>query len=337
MGSQLQHSDKSSPELLYRNSRHHRLECYDEDLIPDLSGATDWDVATRYTEFSVSLTRGTASESNAQTLRRVAAREIIRRAQQVLGSITHPTTRKIAPWTELPEYADRIEMDIEETLENAPLFTAGSDIDSSNNTINTINTINTMLLPEDVWMQYDLHRQQPLVLCLDTSLSMMGENLALMAIAVAVVVLELPDDPIGVLGFDDEPQVLKHPGEKVGVQELVERLLDVPGRPYTNIEVGLREALKLVRFCGRGSYSQPVSTVLLTDGKYTAGADPAYLAAYFEHLVVLKIGQAQAGCDLCHDMAKRGKGQMQEVPRLAALPMVMYQVIQDLLRGYSHC
>jgi hypothetical protein len=74
---------------------------------------------------------------------------------------------------------------------------------------------------------------------------------------------------------------------------------------------------------------------MLTDGKYTAGRDPAYLAPRFPHLVVVKMGRERASLELCRELAKKGRGALREVGELEALPSVMYGVVKDLLRGRS--
>jgi Mg-chelatase subunit ChlD len=250
----------------------------------------------------------------------------LRRARQVLGAVTHPTKREARPWPELPTTATRIELDLDSTIENSPVAVA-----SAANQL----TADIPLMPEDLILDYDVHRELPLVLCLDISLSMMGENLALMAVAMAVVLLELREDPIGIVGFDDDGRVLKAPSERLSACPLVERLLDVPGRPYTHIEAGLRKALDMGTRCSSSAKRPAVSTVLLTDGRYTLGNDPAYLAPSFSHLLVLNMGKATSGRDLCRELAKRGNGSVKEVPDLNVLPFVMYQVVQDLLRGRS--
>lgn len=300
-----------------------RLETYDED-IPDLSAATDWDIATRYATFSVPLVRGSAAKATARRLRRAAAREILRRARHVLGSVAHPTQHGSLPGPELPQSATCIQLNLEDTLVHAPV-----EVTSALHGPSQALT----LWPQNIWMDYEIHRQHQLTLCLDASMSMMGENQALVAMAVAVVLLELPEDPVGVLAFDDRASILKRPEERVSTLEVVERMLDVPGRPYTHIEAGLQKALELGTRSSRRS-RQEASTVLLTDGKYTAGNDPVYLAARFPHLIVLNIGAAQSGMSLCRDLATRGGGMVYNVPRLAELPNAMYRVVQDILRGY---
>ena len=97
----------------------------------------------------------------------------------------------------------------------------------------------------------------------------------------------------------------------------------------------MRAALQLVRVAGAGGRTRPTSTVLLTDGKYTAGRDLAYLAPRFSHLVVLKMGKERASLELCRELAQKGSGALREVGELEALPTVMYGVVKDLLRGRS--
>ena len=97
----------------------------------------------------------------------------------------------------------------------------------------------------------------------------------------------------------------------------------------------MRTALQLVKSGSIRGQGRPASTVLLTDGKYTAGKDPAYLASRFPHLVVLKMGGERASLELCREMARKGRGALREVAELDALPVVMYGVVKDLLRGRS--
>ena len=307
------------------------MACYDDPLIPDLRGATDWDIATRYGDFGMPLARGTVHEAAVRRLRAAAAGAIVRRARQVLGAVVHPTRGAQTPWTALPPDAVRVELAVEETLEHAPLQASAARAQRGGAERSPPGrAAGAAFLPEDVWVDVETRRRQPVVLCLDTSLSMQGEKLALMGVAVAVVLLQFPDDPVGVIGFDDVGRVLEHPDERLSATSLVERLLDVPGRPYTNLEAGLRRALAM---SGERARGRPPSTVLVTDGKYTAGGDPAYLAPRFAHLTVLKVGTDRAGLPLCRALATAGHGALREAPTLDALPFAMYGAVQEILRG----
>jgi Mg-chelatase subunit ChlD len=291
------------------------MDLAEEDVEIDLASASAWDVATRYHEFKAKPTLRNLSKA----LRRLSARAILERAQAVLGSVVHPVEQRVAAWSDLPADAQQPDLELEETIEEAPLAVRGD----------------VALTDQDVRMSYQVHRRQAVVLSVDTSLSMTGEKLALTAVALAVVLLQFPDDPIGIVAFENEAKVLKRPDERISLQELVERFLDVPAQGYTHLEDGLRAALKLVRRSGVRGAGRPPSTVVLTDGKYTAGRDPAYLAPRFPHLVVLKMGRERASLELCRELARRGRGRLREVGELEALPEAMYGAVKDLLRGGS--
>ena len=284
----------------------------DELSLESLGG---WDVATRYHDF-----KGRPGfRRRTHQLRRISAEAIIRRAQAVLGAVVHPQERRVDAASNLPAEAEQVDLDLEETLENEPWL--GREAPGQ---------------PDgEVWMSYALPRRQPVILSVDTSLSMTGEKLALTAVALAVVLLQFPEDPIGIVAFENEARILKRPEERMSLLALIERFLDVPAQGYTHLEAGLRASLQVSRSAAHQARSRPASTVLLTDGKYTAGRDPAYLAPRFHHLVVLKMGYERASVDLCQEMAKKGHGRVQEVGDLQTLPTIMYGVVKDLLRGRS--
>jgi uncharacterized protein YegL len=291
------------------------MNAAEEDLAADLSSASIWDVAIRYHEFKAKY----RSTDLGKRLRQLSAQAILERAQVVLGSVVRPVEQRLSPSNELPATAEGAEIELEETLENSPF--AGLP--------------KALIGAEDLWMSYQLPRRQAVVLTVDTSLSMTGEKLALTAVAIAVVLLQFPNDPVGIIAFENEAKVIKHPEERITLQMLVERFLDVPAQGYTHLEDGMRVALRVSREAQDVGASRPPSVVLLTDGKYTAGRDPSYLAPRFPHLVVLKMGKERASLELCRELANKGHGVLREVGELESLPTVMYGVVKDLLRGRS--
>ncbi len=296
---------------------HSSADMSEDDVMLDLESASAWDVATRYHEFKSK----PSAQNLAKHLRRLSAHAILERAQAVLGSVVHPVAFRSSPWSEVPGEAQQVDFDFDETIDNSPLA--------------LIPESDHPLTAEDVWMEYEIHRSQAIVLSVDTSLSMTGEKLALTAVALAVVLLQFPDDPIGIVAFENEAKIIKRPDERISVQMLVERFLDVPAQGYTHLEHGMRAAWRLSETAAASGRARRASTVLLTDGKYTAGRDPAYLAPKFSHLVVLKMGRERASLELCRELATLGKGTLKEVAELEALPEVMYSVVKDLLRGRS--
>lgn len=305
-----------------------------DELGIDLQTSSSWDVATRYHEFKSMR----SFQGKAKHLRHLSVRAILERAQEILGSLVHPMDARVARWGELPSDAEQIDIDLDETIENSPLAVASvfslSSPPSSLYPCSDHFAANP-LTEQDLWMSYSIRRRQSIILSVDTSLSMTGEKLALTAVALAVVLLEFPDDPIGIVAFENEAKVLKSPDEKISLQLLIERFLDVPAQGYTHLEDGMKVALQLVKRAQSGGHGRPASVVLLTDGKYTAGRDPGYLASRFPHLVVLKMGSERASFELCREMARKGRGALREVGELESLPRVMYAVVQDLLRGRS--
>ena len=292
-------------------------------LVEDIASASAWDVATRYHEFKAR----PSMQQKVRELRALSAHAILERARAVLGSVVHPMELRTAPYSELGADALQPDLDLEVTIEESPLAVAAA----AGLTKGKV----PPLAAEDIWMSYQVHRRQAVVLCVDTSLSMTGEKLALTAVAIAVVLLQFPDDPVGIVAFENEAVVLKSPEERISLQRLLERFLDVPAQGYTHLEDGMKAALKQVRSATGHGQTRPPSTVLLTDGKYTAGRDPSYLAPRFPHLVVLKMGRERASLELCRELAQRGSGVLREVGELEALPAVMYGVVKDLLRGRS--
>ena len=283
-----------------------------------LQTASDWDVATRYHEFKTKplLKKDQKLKDH---LRDVSVQAILDRAKSVLGQIVRPEVRHTAGMDEIPSEALHPELDLEETLENSPLLLSNK----------------FSVEPRDLHMEYALERKHAVVLTVDTSLSMTGEKLALTAVALAVVLLQFPHDPIGIVAFENQPRVLKKPEEVLSLETLIERFLDVPAQGYTHLEGGIKSALKLIETISPAGLSSPPSALLLTDGKYTAGRDPGYLGSMFDHLVVLKMGNERSSRGLCVELSKRGHGSMKEIDDLEKLPQIMYGVVKDRPRRRS--
>jgi Mg-chelatase subunit ChlD len=288
----------------------------------DIQNASAWDVAVRYHEFKSKIT----SQALIKKLRQISVSAVLERAQEVLGSVAHPVEVRSSPLSELHAQADEPDFDLDETLENSPLAIASAAGEFQ---------MDYPLTNQDIWMSYNVPRRQPIILSVDTSLSMTGDKLALTAVALAVVLLQFPDDLIGIVAFENEAKILKTPEESISIEQLVERFLDVPAQGYTHLEEGLKMSLKLIQRVKDAGSGRPSSTVLLTDGKYTAGRDPAYLAPRFPHLVVIKMGTERASLNLCKDLAKKGRGALREMGEIETLPAIMYGVVKDILRGRS--
>lgn len=251
------------------------------------------------------------AERQKKRLRETTLHAILRRAQEMVGSLSHPKVHwheEIAPTTFLPDFA---EIDWEETL--------------------------SQLVGPKKLEKLDLEcvgeRSQPIVLCIDTSLSMTGEKLALTSVALAIVLLQFHADPISLVTFESRASLLWDGRRSMHVREALEKFVDVPAEGYTDLEEGLRLAHRQTRSLPRPERARPPQTILLTDGKYTAGRDPTRVASRFQGLHVLKMGSDRSSKDFCRELARRGAGSYREAQSLEELPLAMLQVTRELLRG----
>ncbi|MCC7440165.1 MAG: VWA domain-containing protein [Bdellovibrionales bacterium] len=279
-----------------------------------LEGASDWDVAVRYHELKAALGKGPALD----VLREISVDAVLRQARTVMGASAHPSLRLAVPIDQL-EPDDRVlDLALDETLDAVEWAGEGLPEGSSR-----------------IWMEVDRPRRLPMILAVDTSLSMTGSKLALTAVALAVVLLQFPEDPLGIVAFENEAFVIKKPEERLPLRSILERFLDVPAEGYTHLEAGLIKSLELAERMGGSARGRPPSVVLMSDAKYTAGRDPAYLGDRFRHLLVVKMGPERTPLSLCRELARRGSGALREVWNLRSLPEGLYGVVKDILRGRS--
>ena len=116
----------------------------------------------------------------------------------------------------------------------------------------------------------------------------------------------------------------------------MKRFFDAPSQGYTDIEEGMLAALKQVAAVKGLGVQRPASTVLITDGKYTAGKDPSYLAPRFERLHVIKIGSDQSSLRLCEELALKGRGHLRQIAGYEDLPASLYSIVKGLVSSRSY-
>jgi Mg-chelatase subunit ChlD len=236
--------------------------------------------------------------------RRIATRTVLRRAHDLVGPI-QPSRRVVREQMAEPF---RGELDEEATLENL----LGKEFPD----------------PEDWVSARREARRTQVVLMMDTSLSMSGKNLALAAVAAAVLAFSVKSEDLAVVAFESTAKSLTHLGTRDAVSRVVEDLLTQPARGFTNIEdalvVGRREL-------ERADSPRRVG-LLITDGVFTAGADPLPAAALFPRLFVLLTEASAMDEELCTRMARVGNGSVVRVKGYEDLPNRMLQVITNILR-----
>ena len=229
---------------------------------------------------------------------------MLRRATQLVG----PIRRATRPVYGTMQDPFRGELEVERTLENL----AGKEHPER----------------EDWVVEYREDREQQVVVMFDASLSMAGENLAIAAVAAAVLALKMRGEDLSVVIFGDEARAISHLGESEPPAALVERMLSEPARGYTNIEAALQVGAKELR---RGTNPRR-SGLLITDGVYTRGGDPTHLAAAFPQLWVLLTEDYKMNEELCYRLASIGRGDVFRVRHHSQLPSRMLEIADRILR-----
>lgn len=146
----------------------------------------------------------------------------------------------------------------------------------------------------------------------------------LLGVAAAMVALNSTPERYSAVAFENEARILKTFEQMFPPPTLLSRLLEMPYKGYTHFEDGLRAALKEQR---PGS-----AVILVTDGIFTAGRDPRFLAPRLAPLHVVAIGTEESGMRFCRELASHGQGGFHHAPVLASLPAVMYSLMRQLNR-----
>jgi hypothetical protein len=270
------------------------------DLFADSSSDHAWEIATTYHDLRAELKRTPKKLAEART---VAVRAVLARARAAIGSSKKETRSLLDLFPNRP-YA---ELDIEQTIEN----------------------IMDKACPDgnDIVVKVKEQKRFDCALMLDTSLSMSGAKLALLAVATAVLAYKLPSEDFAVICFESTASTIKKIRAQLSVEKLVTRILEVPAVGYTNIEAALREGIGQL---GRGRHKRRVG-ILLSDGKYTAGDSPVAAAAGFRQLHVVLLGDFNTDPDACAVMAAAGHGSVYPAPSFESLPRVLHRLVSDLL------
>lgn len=237
-------------------------------------------------------------------MRRRAVSAVIRRAKELLLRQSRATEVVIQDWA--PGASG--ELEVEETLERAAGKLAPD--------------------PEDLAVSDRRDKRADLALALDVSLSMAGENLALLAVAAAVLALRADPRDIAVIAFETDADVLTRRGEAIEAEDVVRKILEVPAGGFTNIEAGLEEARRALV----GSRSPRRAVILVSDGKSTEGGDPREIAKRIPRLHVVHIGRDAQGKRLSRALATIGKGAFEAAGGYRQLPRAMDRLSRRIFR-----
>ncbi len=266
----------------------------DGDGAVENASDTDWDKAIQYHELKKRLEAGQRDK-----VRAAAIRAIVRKAQSSMGSVSRPYHLRNAPWNAHPQE----EFDLDATLEEDPTL-------------------------ENLLVERREPRRAEVILCIDTSLSMTGRKLALTAVALAVLALQLDPEDFSVIAFESEASLIKGLGEKKDVYAVLKRFMEVPARGLTNIEAGMLLAEKQA---AAGKLPKK-AVILMTDGRFTAGRSPDYLVNRLPRLHVVQTGNPWSSPRFCRSLARKGRGKYLRVAKLEHLPTALYALVHEIIR-----
>ncbi len=181
---------------------------------------------------------------------------------------------------------------------------------------------------DDIRVRPHEPRDVDLVAVLDMSLSMTGEKIALLAVAVAILRMKL--DRIGLVVFQTTAEILVPLRASLSVRDLVRAVLEVPADGYTHISAGLETGLDALRESQRAERM----ALLLSDGLSNVGGNPIRVAHNYPRLHVVQIGRdVPQGRRACQGMADAGRGKHFHAPSYVALPRVIRDVARQLFRS----
>lgn len=259
-----------------------------------IESASDWDSAIHYHEVKRRL-----DVIQREKVKAAALRAILRKAQATLGSVSKPYQLKSMPWEEHPQE----EFDLDTSLEEDPKL-------------------------DRLYVEKKEPRRAEVIVCIDTSLSMTGRKLALTAVALAVLGLQLDPEDFCVIAFETEANLIKGLGEKKDIFQLLKNFMEVPAKGLTNIEAGLLMAEKQA---AKGRLAKK-AVILMTDGRFTAGRNPEYLIPRLPRLHVVQTGNPWSSPRFCRSLAKRGRGKHLRVAKLEHLPSALYALVHEIIR-----
>lgn len=229
----------------------------------------------------------------------IAIKAVLKKAEKIVGSVSRPYTYSIESWKDYPNE----ELSIEESLEEDPFL-------------------------QELSVERKKEVETEVILCLDTSLSMTGEKMALLAVSIAAISFELKAENFSIINFESNANLIKPLGSSSSAYEMVRDFLNSPAQGLTNME----DALKLaISEWDRGKTSRR-HVILMSDGKYTAGDNPKYLAQYLPKLHIVQIGKSWAKNRFYQSLASAGGGEFLRVSNFESLPKKLYTLVYRMIR-----
>lgn len=275
-----------------------------EQAEPEELGRRDdigWAIAQNYSALRMQLKDHTLLE----LAKRIAIKATIRRVLQLLGPVSIPTHISRGEF----RLGDDAEIDVEATIEE--MVERGH------------------VPPDQIVVERREPRRLSVAMMLDASLSMTGDKLAMATAAIAVLAFRLKTVDYILITFNDRPSVLKRLDQAKNLDDMLCDLLEARAGGYTNIEGALRKGHEELLL----SETRNKVGIVITDGNYTVGDNPAKAASSYRRLFVIMTESHDCQPVTCEDMAKSGGGHMYSVSSFDEIPRVLYTVLRKVSQG----
>lgn len=168
----------------------------------------------------------------------------------------------------------------------------------------SVKIITKLIEYEDIQVFRKEKARKSIVVMLDRSGSMIGEKIFLAATVAASIALGAREHEYALLAFSEEVEFIKKMNETKSVENIVERILLLKSHGCTDIAKALEEGFKELM----KSKEKDRIGIILTDGWYNVGEDPAEKSKLFPKLVVLC--PPKGDFETCENLAKLGKGEI---------------------------
>lgn len=157
---------------------------------------------------------------------------------------------------------------------------------------------------EDIIVRERLQTRRSVVLLVDVSGSMKGEQVKTAAATVGALAGELQHDALAVVAFWSDAAILLQLGQPVQPMALLDDMLKIPARGLTNVAFPLELAARQLA----GVPPHEARVLLLSDCVHNAGPDPRPLAARLPRLDVLLDVSGEHDSELGKELARFGHG-----------------------------
>ncbi len=179
-------------------------------------------------------------------------------------------------------------------------------------------------------------KKRNVVLILDTSGSMFGQLLLNAALTTSVLSYAMEKDNISVILFAGEPFVLKNINQSRLTHLLIDDILESEAVGFTNIERALKKGLEQLKSSKERNFGKSLG-ILITDGDYNRGGNPAYIAKQYPQLHVInmppdinqkrKHDKAQLTCRM---IAHAGRGHYYPVETFEEIPHALMDLLSKI-------